>query len=49
MYGTKVYGQPHEAPDRALYNAVYGEKTKKEIRRIHEEVFDKVLRRLGLK
>ena len=46
MYGTKVHGQPHEAPDRKLYNAVYGAATRRRIRRIQEEAFSKVLRRL---
>lgn len=46
MYGTKVHGQPHEAPDRALYNAVYGRTVRQRVRQIQEEAFDKVLRRL---
>ena len=46
MYGTKVYGQPHEAPDRKLYNAVYGAATRRRIRQLQEEAFSKVLRRL---
>ena len=47
MYGTTVYGQPHVKPDRNLYNAVYGSQTKKEIKKIQEEVFNKVIGRLS--
>lgn len=46
MYGTKLHGQPHIKPDRELYNAVYGAKTKKEIKKIQEEVFNKVIERV---
>lgn len=46
MYGTKLYGQPHIEPDRKLYDAVYGSKTKKLIREIQEQAFNKVLERL---
>lgn len=46
MYGTKVHGQPHEAPDRKLYEAVYGRAVRKRVRKIQEQAFDKVLRRL---
>ena len=46
MYGTKVYGQPHEAPDRNLYKAVYGAAVRRRVRKIQEEAFAKVLRRL---
>ena len=49
MYGTKVHGQPHVAPDRALYNAVYGAAVRKRVQKIQEEAFDKVLRRLKAK
>lgn len=47
MYGTKVHGQPHEAPDRKLYEAVYGAAVRRRVRQIQEEAFRKVLRRLG--
>ena len=47
MYGTKVHGQPHEAPDKELYNAVYGAAVRRRVRKIQEEAFEKVLRRLG--
>ena len=47
MYGTKVHGQPHVAPDRKLYDAVYGAATRRRVRKIQEEAFRKVLRRLG--
>lgn len=38
-----MYGTPKNAPDKTLYNAIYGSKTKKEIQRIQEEEFIKVL------
>ena len=47
MYGTKVHGQPHVAPDRELYEAVYGAATRRKVRKIQEEAFSKILRRLG--
>ena len=43
MYGTKLHGQPHITPDRNLYEAVYGANTRKEIQRVQEAAFDKVL------
>lgn len=43
MYGTKLHGQPHIEPDRKLYNAVYGTKTRKKIRELQETEFKKVL------
>ena len=46
MYGTKVHGQPHEAPDRELYNAVYGATTRRRIQQLQEQAFQKVLDRL---
>ena len=49
MYGTKVHGQPHVAPDRKLYDAVYGAAVRRRVRKIQEEAFDKVLRRLKAK
>ena len=45
MYGTQLHGQPHITPDRNLYNAVYGAKTRKEILKIQEQAFEKVLER----
>lgn len=45
MYGTQLHGQPHIAPDRNLYNAVYGAKVRKEILQIQEQAFEKVLER----
>lgn len=38
-----MYGTPHMRPDKKLYNAIYGGKAKKEIQRIQEEEFYKVL------
>lgn len=46
MYGTKLHGQPHITPDRNLYNAIYGAQTKKEIQKIQEEAFAKVIERV---
>ena len=46
MYGTKLHGQPHITPDRKLYDAVYGAKTRKEISKIQESAFQKVLERV---
>ena len=46
MYGTKVHGQPHVAPDRNLYNAVYVAATRRKVRKIQEQAFEKILRRL---
>lgn len=46
MYGTKLHGQPHITPDRNLYNAIYGAQTKKEIQKIQEEAFTKVIERV---
>lgn len=43
MYGTQLHGQPHVTPDRKLYDAVYGAATKKQIRKIQEEVFFKAI------
>ena len=45
MYGTQLHGQPHITPDRNLYNAVYGAKVRKEILKIQEEAFAKVIER----
>lgn len=45
MYGTQLHGQPHIAPDRNLYEAVYGAKVRREIRKIQEQAFEKVLER----
>lgn len=49
MYGTKVHGQPHQPPDKKLFDAVYGAAIKKRVRQIQEEAFEKVLRRLKAK
>lgn len=45
MHGTELNGQPHIKEDAELYNAVYGSKTKREIRKIQKDVFDKVFER----
>lgn len=46
MYGTKLHGQPHIEPDRKLYEAVYGSKTRKEVLRLQEMAFTKALERV---
>lgn len=43
MHGTVVNGQPHMERDEDLYNAVYGAETKREVRKLQKEAFDKVL------
>lgn len=43
MYGTQVHGQPHVAPDRKLYDALYGTQTKNQIKKIQEAEFRKAL------
>lgn len=45
MYETKLHGQPHTQPDRELYNAVYGTKTKKEIKAIQETALIEAIER----
>lgn len=45
MYGTKLHGQPHITPDKNLFNAVYGSKTKKEVREAQKAVFFKRIER----
>lgn len=47
MYGTKLHGQPHIAPDRQLYNAVYGAAVRKEIQAIQRKEFEKVLEKVA--
>ena len=44
MYGTEQGGQVRNEADQALYDAVYGKNTKKEIRRIQQAEFDMVLK-----
>lgn len=46
MYGTQLHGQPHITPDRKLYDAVYGAKTRKEVLRLQEQAFNKALERV---
>lgn len=40
-----ITGSPYRKPDKKLYNALYGAKTKKEIQRIQKEVF---IRKIGV-
>lgn len=46
MHGTTLHGQPHIKPDKNLYDAVYGSATKKEVKKVQEEAFNKVLERV---
>lgn len=43
MYGTKLHGEPHITPDRDLYNAVYGTATKKKIKEVQKDAFERAL------
>ena len=43
MYGTQLHGQPCIAPDEKLYDAVYGKQTKKQIKKLQKQVFDKAI------
>lgn len=42
-----MYGTPRMKPDKALYNAFYGKKTREEIVKAQEEVFYNAIGRLG--
>lgn len=42
-----MYGTPKMDPDKELYNALYGTKTKKDIKEIQRKVFEKALRKAG--
>ena len=44
MYGTKVYGTPRVAPDKKLYNSIYG--NKKKIRELQEGIFAEEIAKL---
>lgn len=39
-----MYGTPRMKPDRALYTAIYGTKTKKELKEIQADAVNRVLR-----
>ena len=43
-----MYGTPKMTPDRKLYNAVYGNKTKQLVHDAVEEIFYNEIRRLGI-
>lgn len=54
MYGTprhgpvgKRGGHPGTEQDRALYDAIYGSRTKRQIKKLQEEAVRKVLKRSG--
>lgn len=40
-----MYGTPRVAPDKTLYDSIYGNKIKKEVAKIQEEAIQKVLKR----
>ncbi len=42
-----MYGTPRMDKDQKLYNAVYGTKTKKEVKKIQEEIFREAIRKAG--
>lgn len=46
MHGTRLHGQPHVKPDRNLYNAIFGAKTKKEVLAAEEKALMDVLRKV---
>lgn len=39
MYGTKVYGTPRTPKDMAVYNAVYGKNTQKQVGEAQANIF----------
>lgn len=43
MYGTEQGGQPRTEADQKLYDAVYGKDTKKEVRKLQQAAFDRIL------
>lgn len=45
MHGTTVHGQPHITEDAELYDAVYGAKTRREVRKLQKQAFEKVWKR----
>lgn len=45
MHGTELNGQPHITEDAELYDAVYGSKTRREVRKLQKQVFEKVFER----
>lgn len=46
MYGTKsVHGTPRMKPVEGLYDAIYGKKTKSQMRKLQKEAINKVIKR----
>lgn len=43
MYGTEQGGQTRTEADQKLYDAVYGKDTKKEVRKLQQAAFDRIL------
>lgn len=41
-----MYGTPRITPDRNLYNAIYGAATKKAVKKVQQEAFEKRLERI---
>lgn len=48
MYGTEQGGQVHTSADQKLYDAVYGNDTKKQVRALQQAAFDRALKGAGL-
>lgn len=40
-----MYGTPRVKPDRDLYNAIYGNKTKKDIKELQQEIFSAAIKK----
>lgn len=45
MHGTKLRGTPRTKPDIELYNAIYGNKTRKEIKELQQEIFSAAIKK----
>lgn len=43
MYGTEQGGQTRTEADQKLYDAVYGKDTRKEVRKLQQAAFDRIL------
>lgn len=42
-----MYGTPRMKKDQKLYDAIYGNQTKKEVQKIQEEIFMREIRKMG--
>ncbi len=45
MYGTPKNSPSHMDADRQLYDSVYGENTRKKVKKLQKEIFDEELRK----